>query len=389
MRVRPAAVLGAVLATAALLAPFQARAIPAFARKYRFSCTTCHAPFPRLKPYGEEFAGRGFRMEDAAQEPSRATLDAGDDLLQLPRDLPLAVRFDLHGAWDSGAPARTDFQTPWVAKLLSGGPIADSVSYYVYFIIESGEVAGLEDAWVMWSRAFGLPVHLFAGQFQVCDPLFKRELRLTRLDYEILSLRVGASPANLTYDRGLGLVLDGPGFEVVGQVVNGNGIPGIGAGSTFDSDPYKNLALRVAVPLGPVRLGASGYWGKERQGGVRNELFYVGPDLVVELGEWAQLSALYLWRRDTNPFFLPPPQGRTLTHGGFGELLVFPAGQAGRWALSLLYNRVRSDDPGARRDSGSLGASWLLRRNLRLVAEAARDFEAEVSRVSLGTVVAF
>ena len=29
-------------------------AIPAFARKYDTSCLTCHAPFPRLKAYGEE-----------------------------------------------------------------------------------------------------------------------------------------------------------------------------------------------------------------------------------------------------------------------------------------------------------------------------------------------
>lgn len=387
MGVRPGTLLG-LAAAAALLLPSGAGAIPAFARKYRVSCTTCHAPFPRLKPYGEDFAARGFRLEDPAEEPPRATLDTGDDLLQLPRDLPLAVRFDLHGSWDSGAEARTDFQTPWVAKILSGGPIADGVSYYVYFIIESGEVVGLEDAWVQWTRIFGLPLGLFAGQFQVCDPLFKRELRLMRLDYQILSVKVGASAANLTYDRGLGLTFDGPGFEVVAQLVNGNGIPPVTSG-TFDADPYKNVALRVPVPVGPVRLGAFGYWGKERQNAVQNELYYVGPDLVVEIGEWAQLSGIWLWRGDTNPSFLPPPHARTLTRSGFGELLVLPAGPAGRWALWLLYNRVQSDDPAARRDSGSLGASWLPRRNVRLVGEAARDFELSVNRVSLGTVVAF
>ena len=37
--------------------PRQAEAIPAFARQHKISCTTCHAPFPRLKDFGEEFAG--------------------------------------------------------------------------------------------------------------------------------------------------------------------------------------------------------------------------------------------------------------------------------------------------------------------------------------------
>ena len=35
-------------------------AVPAFARQHEFSCTTCHKPFPRLKDYGEEFAGNAF-----------------------------------------------------------------------------------------------------------------------------------------------------------------------------------------------------------------------------------------------------------------------------------------------------------------------------------------
>ena len=39
-------------------------AMPAFARKYQMSCKTCHSPFPKLKPYGEEFAGNGFVLKD-------------------------------------------------------------------------------------------------------------------------------------------------------------------------------------------------------------------------------------------------------------------------------------------------------------------------------------
>ncbi len=62
---------------AALVIPGPAEAIPAFARRYRVSCTTCHAPFPRLKPYGEEYAGRGFAFEPGA-EPARASIDLGD-----------------------------------------------------------------------------------------------------------------------------------------------------------------------------------------------------------------------------------------------------------------------------------------------------------------------
>lgn len=97
-----------------LLAASSADAIPAFARKYQLSCSTCHAPFPRLKPYGEEFAGRGFRMEDPSKEPTRATYDVGDPMLKLFRELPLAVRMDFYGVWQEKEEVKTDFQAPWV-----------------------------------------------------------------------------------------------------------------------------------------------------------------------------------------------------------------------------------------------------------------------------------
>lgn len=40
----------------------QAWAIPAFARKYKTSCTTCHTIFPKLSPFGEQFRRNGYRF---------------------------------------------------------------------------------------------------------------------------------------------------------------------------------------------------------------------------------------------------------------------------------------------------------------------------------------
>jgi len=41
-----------------------AEAIPAFARKYRTSCTTCHVVFPKLNPFGETFRINGFKIPE-------------------------------------------------------------------------------------------------------------------------------------------------------------------------------------------------------------------------------------------------------------------------------------------------------------------------------------
>ena len=57
-----------------LLPLHPARAIPAFARKYKLSCSTCHVAVPKLKPYGEEFAANGFILPKG-EEPKRARQD--------------------------------------------------------------------------------------------------------------------------------------------------------------------------------------------------------------------------------------------------------------------------------------------------------------------------
>jgi hypothetical protein len=382
-------ILGIVLLLAlAFVLADPAEAIPAFARKHKLSCSTCHAPFPRLKPFGEEFAGRGFRMPPG-QEPARATYDVGDPLLELPRNLPLAVRLDGYAAWNEDAAAEADLEFPYVFKLLSGGPISKKVSYYIYFILEKGEVEGLEDAYVQISSLGGKPVDLMLGQFQVSDPMFKREARLERLDYEVYRTRVGESLVDLTYERGLVTVWGAPaGLDVVLQVVNGNGIHDEDA--DFDRDSYKNVALRVGRQFGPVRAGLFGYSGREEDlGGLRNSMTYWGPDLVFDIGDTMQVNVQYLERRDDNPFFLVEEAEEIVTRGGFVEFVLQPRGPDGRWSWTALYNKVNSGDPLARRESAALSMTWLLARNVRVLFEAGRDIEGSANTASAGIIAAF
>ena len=377
----------------ALAVPEDAAAIPAFARRYQLSCSTCHAPVPRLKPYGEEFAARGFRMEDPSQEPPRATYDVGDPLLKLVRDLPLAVRLDLAvTAEDTGKGGRgTDFGQPWMAKLLSGGPITEKISYYFYAVIEDGESLKLEDAFLSFSSPFGLPLSVSFGQFQVSDPLFKRELRLEHNDYAIYKTRVGYAPTDLTYDRGFVVEWDAPGgVEVVGQLVTGTGIDKARYGG-FDNGGLENVALHLGREFGPVRVGLFAYRGKAEmhRGGPASTITYFGPDLGIGFGEKWELNLSWLARRDDDPFFTGRRGRKTATDGGFAELHYFPLGQDGRWVLTALYNYIDSDLVEVRRENASLTLTYLLARNLKVLGELYHDFERDDDRLLLGFVTAF
>ena len=115
---------------------------------------------------------------------------------------------------------------PFVLKLLSGGELSDNLSYYFYFMFsERGKIAGIEDAFLVYSDFLGTGINITMGQFAVSDPLFKSELRYTLESYRIYGSKPGTSNADLKYDKGV--VFDkgfSTGTTIVGQIVNGNGI---------------------------------------------------------------------------------------------------------------------------------------------------------------------
>ena len=382
--------------------------IPAFARKYGVSCNLCHMPFPKLTEFGDTFAGNGFQF--AVDEPPRDTIDTGDPLLQLLKDLPLAVRFDAYAQGVSGSEGEevsNDFGFPWGVKLLTGGVLAKNVSWYMYFYLsERGEISGLEDAYIQFTDMWGSGIALLVGQFQVSDPLFKRELRLEFEDYMAYRVRVGDARADLTYDRGL-MAIWSPwaNGDLAFGIVNGQGLTEARDVRQYDRDAGKNLYLRYSHSFGALRLGAFGFYGDEKANEVRNNTWIFGPDASLALGDLWEVNGQYLYRSDDQPFFdnTGAPTD-TEVHSVLGEVLWWPSGRAGRWTFSALYNWIDSDQPiftlrvgeGTPENPfvqtysfGALGANWLFWRNLRLTGELGWDFERDFARLALGFNAAF
>ena len=374
----------------------RAEPIPAFARRYKISCNTCHQPFPRLKDYGDEFAGDGFVIPE--EEKARDYVSAGDEYLWLNRDFPLAMRFELFSMIDPEGDITNDIQAPWGVKLLSGAPLFKNVSYYVYmYLSERGEVAGLEDAYLHFDNIFGSGVDIMAGQFQTSDPLMKRELRLTFEDYQVYRSKIGLSGTNLTYDRGVMLTygIEQTGTDLVAMVVNGNGIPEADENRFFDNDRYKNAGFRVTQGIGEyLSVGGFYYLGREKGGCSDsttcrdNEITYYGPDIGVTIDRFS-LTGQYLIREDTNPVFMETPGDKINTEGVVAELIFAPYYDRSRTYLTLLYNWVDSDMDAYDYETVSLSGTYLMARNLRLLGEYTRFVEEEEDRIVLGVISAF
>lgn len=376
--------------TVAAAAPLEA--IPPFARRYGLTCMSCHDPVPRLNAFGEAFAARGFTLMD---DDTTGASSYGDPLLSVNTVFPAGVRFDAYFRWRAGAGGGTDFQSPYTVKLLSGGNVARNISYYLYLMMaENGTIGALEDAWVMFRRPLGVPADVTFGQFQIIDPLWKRETRVTLEDYAVLRARPGSSAAGLTYDRGI--IVSGAlagGTNLFLEVLNGNGIAAAGAEGAFDSDASKAGALILTQAVGPFQLGLLGYYGRQAftpTGGpaARSTTRMIGPMVRWE-GSRVSAGAQYLYRDDSDPAFTGLALPRATTTGGFAELLLWPRGRGTRVILAGLYNLVRSDDPSIEVETATFNASYLAARNVRLAAEATWDLFADRGLLALGVVTAF
>lgn len=358
----------ALAAVGLLCTTSSADAIPAFARQYGLSCATCHAAFPKLNAFGQQFSAHGYifeGMQEKAYVPN-----TGDEQLNLFERVPLGFRFQQwmevrtqQRRW------RYDLKAPWAVKLLTGGALGRAASFYAYVIFEQGEAPLFEDAWVHLHPWEGWGVQL--GQFQLCDLMFPRELRLTRSDYRIYT--IGRFP--LTYQRGF--ILSTP-LELSVGVVNGNGI---GEYVDGDADPDNRKVFFGHLGL-PLNAGLFGLYGEM-------------PDTAGALIRGYRIGVDWRWMvTDNAELFLQALGGydNSRTHAFYGGFLGvdytdFPH------AVALLVNAIEAPKDSFyrsfRQQSVAVQYSYYPYRNVRLLAELEHDFSPAATRLTLGVDFAY
>jgi len=387
--------LGLLLLTG--LWPTESLAIPAFARKYDLSCVACHAAFPRLNAFGEQFVDNNYRLPNWKD----GTVTGGDDMMALPKSVPLALRAQAYTQYrdaraidvDTGeeVSANTDIQAPYLIKLLSSAPLSENISYYFYGIFAekggNGEVI-IEDAWFSYDNLFDTDIGLMLGQYQVSDLMFPRETRMTFQDFMVYRM------AGLTYDRGLQFgTAFGPMSVDLGWV-NGNGIednysinsPGYKRPDhLFDDDNGKAFYGRVGFDLAVMNVGLFGYSGSQKNAisgstarGTRDtpKLAY-GVDLSGKIGDktWWFMQGIWNSWKD----FIDVGK----TYEWFGAFAGVDYVYSPRWTFSALYNFADAQDlnntdtvyEGIDINTLTLTASYYFMRNVKGIMEVNADFQ--------------
>ncbi len=125
------------------LAPPQAQAVPAFARKYSVNCSICHTRPPRLNPFGERFLENGYQLpgtEDGGIIGKRRlgdlTLDDVSNYLAFRLRGNVFRNFDYNrqspGPGIAGNPEdRTELAFPEVFSLFTTGTLTHNVGFFV------------------------------------------------------------------------------------------------------------------------------------------------------------------------------------------------------------------------------------------------------------------
>lgn len=373
-----------------------AQAAPLFARQYGISCATCHSAFPELNDFGRHFMASNYRLANWKD----TTVKTGDSELALPAAVPLAIRAQAYvQAREAEAvdvvsgervQADTDFQSPYLVKLISSAPLSEHISYYFYGIFAekggNGEVV-IEDAWFSHDDVLGSGVSLQLGQFQVSDLMFPRETRLTFQDYMVYRL------AGITYERG---VIWGSGFgalDVGIGLVNGNGIeenysinsPGYRRPDhLFDNDNGKAAFIRVGADIGPLATGLFAYGGEQKNAtgdagterGLRDtDKNILGLDLSGKIGMKARWFSQLLWN-EWDGFLAPNTR-----YEWFGMFAGLNYVTGGKWTYALLYNFADAKDfddsdtvyEGIDINSLTFNASYYFMRNVKGVIELNYD----------------
>lgn len=390
-----------------------APAMPVFARQYDMSCAACHAAFPRLNAFGEQFRDNNFRLSNWRE---KTTIDTKDDMLALPKFPPLAIRAQAYmqgrqarevdtsnpgtstfyaGYTDNNAQA--DFQSPYLIKLLSSAPLSDHITYYFYGIFAEKGTNGttvIEDAWFRHDDAFGSKIGVMLGQFQVSDLMFPRETRLTFQDF--MAYRF----SNITYQRGI--LFDrsfGP-VKIALGAVNGNGTesnynlnsPGyLRPDKMFDNDTRKNAFGRVGLTLGPVTAGIFGMSNRQTSvndtspntygtvaGNRETRACVEGLDFSGKIGEKFHWYMQGLWNQ-WNGFLDSNPAREYDWFAGFAGLDYI---HDEHWAYSLLWNYADARDltnsntiyAGINMNTLTFTTSYYFMRNVKGVLEINGDF---------------
>ncbi len=251
------ALLGALLATVR-----DAKAIPAWARKYNADCTMCHYPvIPRLNSFGQQFRRAGYRTPDEFNKEQDVT-KVGDFFATR-----LRGRFGYENK--EGQIERSQF-TLHDATFFYAGAFSKNLSAFVEAEMEPEETGVEIGLTGHLMGVFGTSNRYFSIRGGQMHPLqrwgfggFDRPSGISTNPVHSTSLTRGGAGFNLNQDqKGVEVsYVQGPG-RLFGQILNGFDDTASGTRRSIDIDPQKDYLVAYEHILDDIASGFTLFYYK-------------------------------------------------------------------------------------------------------------------------------
>lgn len=142
-----------------------ASAIPAFARKYDMSCTSCHTKPPRLNAFGEAFHMAGYQIPQTKEGDLRKKRQIGriNSEIEMLNIFALRATGNFAESFSGGNPVETNLALPREIELYFGGTFTDDISYFFNLAHEGKVISGLDNGDNLYEEKseFGLGKEFF------------------------------------------------------------------------------------------------------------------------------------------------------------------------------------------------------------------------------------
>ncbi|MFQ5650002.1 MAG: hypothetical protein ACE5IY_08675 [bacterium] len=371
----------------------EAHAIPAWARKYKTSCSTCHYAYPKLNGFGKAFANNGFRYpggdenfrkEEPTSLGSESYKRVWPDAIwpsDIPGALPLAIHTIGRINYAPDADIKSTFEFPHEFELIFGGTLGENVSFIGEVEIENEDNENEFAFPFHFQWDFNPRWHIRVGNVSP-DPT-PEPLRMTRNHYNVASFR-SRNRVRLR-DEHAGIELWGAGNGAGGRggyrfqlgVVNGQGrndansekdlygifsykIGGLGEIGGTEGQESETSAFYVDNNL---RLGGFFYLGTATKDAV-DEDFQMFGGLVDFWINRFQLNSTVMYMNSELP---GSPDRKSLLWYAEGNYVLYP------WLIGLLrfeYTDSDTDDDVSDPVTSLIPAVTIVARaNVRFTAE--------------------
>jgi hypothetical protein len=278
----------------------QAYSIPAFARKYKTSCMTCHNGFPKLNAFGEAFRRNGYQFpagadpEAVKEEPvslgSEGNKKAFPDAIwpgDIPGSSPLSLFLNGEIDYNPKIDPRFTFNSLGSSiEAVAGGTLGEDLSFWGQVALNAEGTVELNRIFVIFSNLIGENDALNARVGVIEPGLFSFSTHRAWLEgYWLTTRPLSSEPGDMGWtieETQKGIELNGIAMGRFGWsagIVEGFGQP------HSDKDYYLHATYKVGgLPLDGVvggspsvsntkpyvdnslTIGAFGYWGNASLG---------------------------------------------------------------------------------------------------------------------------